>query len=159
MRGECYVCVTVGGYYLCVTVGKTSVFCCCGVGRPAASHLQSAHTGRWILPSGPSHQHPPLHSSLLSSLFSSFPPCSRENASSCLFSLWHLPAHLSFPLFFRLLIQSWVGVKGAPSVGMAAWHKLSGLPERPLGCPSGTFGHCFLTVQPLSLSSCWKRAD
>lgn len=96
-----------------------------------ASHLHSVHIGRWILPKDPLHTCPPL-AFFRSFFFLSFPPCFRENTSSCLLFLWHL-FHLSFLLFFHLFVQSQVSVKGTPRVGMAAWHKLSRLPMSPLG--------------------------
>lgn len=92
-----------------------------------------------------------LHSSIRSSLFSSFLPCFHQNASSCLLFLWHLTAHLSFLLFFHLFVQSRVSVKGAPRVGMAAWHGLTRLPMNPLGCPSRKIMKQFIHCTPFVL--------
>lgn len=92
-----------------------------------------------------------LHSSIRSSLFSSFLPCFHENASSCLLFLWHLTAHRSFLLFFHLFVQSRVSVKGAPRVGMAAWHGLTRLPMSPLGCPSRKIMKRFIHCTPFVL--------
>lgn len=92
-----------------------------------------------------------LHSSIRSSLFSSFLPGFHENASSCLLFLWHLTAHRSFLLFFHLFVQSRVSVKGAPRVGMAAWHRLTRLPSSPLGCPSRKIMKQFIHCTPFVL--------
>lgn len=91
------------------------------------------------------------HSSIPPSLFSSFLPCFHENASSCLLLLWHLTAHRSFLLFFHLFVQSRVSVKGAPRVGMAAWHGLTRLPMSPLGCPSRKIMKQFIHCTPFVL--------